>query len=232
MAEQGKKLTRIVWVLGSVFVLVTVLWILSIKGIIPLTYTNAGTPAGLIGFLESPRDDMRGIKVNGHFLEIGKRPSLQILKNYNKPMYLLRPYRQVRLLTRSLTKAEVLDFCMNVSKKDFEGLKAQVESGKNVTVAWSGSIEGRDVRLIKATLFSYLVLGISEKPVFLTQVELAKRFGMKEDLILSRIIPIQQKWYDELASSRSIDSPYPVRYIPPIQDELVAWLGERAFTGM
>lgn len=176
---------------------------------------------------------MRGVKVNGHFLEIGKRPSLQILKDYDNPMYLLRPYRQVRLLTRSLTKPEVLDFCTNVSRKDFDGLKAQVESEKGITAAWSGSIEGRNIRIVKATLFSYLVLGLSEKPVFLTQVELAKRFGMKEDLILSRIIPIQQKWYDEFTSNSSSHSPYPVRYIPPIQDELVTWLDDQAaFKGM
>lgn len=233
MAEQEKKISGTVWILGAGFILVSLLWVLSIRGIIPLTYTNAGAPSRLIKFLESPRDDMRGVKVNGHLLEIGKRPSLQILKEYDKPMYLMRPYRQVRLITRSLTKAEVLDFCTNVSREDFEGLKAQVESGKDITAAWSGDIEGKNIRMIKATLFSYLVLGFSEKPVFLTQVELAKRVGMKEELILSRIIPIQQKWYDEFTSSPSSHSPYPVKYIPPIQDELVTWLNDQAaFKGM
>lgn len=224
-AGRRAKLAGVAWAAGAVFVVLGTLWLLSVKGVVFLTFTNADSPAGLIGFLESHRDELRGIKVNGHFLDVGKRPSLQILKGYGKPMYLMRPHRQVRLKTRNLTKPEIVDFCTNISGNAFENLKAMAASGKGATVAWTGRIEGKTVRIIKPTLFSYLVYGLSGKPMFITQVELAKRLGMTEDFILSHIIPVQQKWYDELAVSPLFKSSYPVEYLPPVEDELLARLG-------
>jgi len=83
MTERKGRMARILWVLGAGFLALVVVWALSILGAIPLTFTMAMTPAELMKFLDSPRDDMRGIKVNGHFLEIGKRRPLQIVKGYD-----------------------------------------------------------------------------------------------------------------------------------------------------
>lgn len=226
-AGRRAGLSGVAWTAGIVCVVLGALWILSVKGIIPLVYTNADSPEELIEFLESHRDDLRGIKVNGHLLDIGKRPSLQILKGYGKPMYLMRPHRQVRLKTRNLTKPEVLDFCTNINGQAFEDLKSSAASGEGIAAAWEGNIEGRAVRIIKTTLFSYLVYGLSDKPMFINQVELAKRLGMTEELILSHIVPAQHRWYDELGASPFLNYSYPVKYLPPVKDELLAWLSSR-----
>ena len=228
MAEQKRKLTRTMWVLGAGFFLVMVVWALSIMGVIPLTFTAARTPAALINFLESPRDDMRGVKVNGHFLDIGKRRSLQIIKGYDEIMYLVRPYRQVRVLPRNLTQAELLDFCTNITGAGFSELRSRLESGDQVTTEWEGRVEGKTIRIVKASMFSYFVSGLQERPVFMTQVELAKRLGMTEPHILTRLIPVQKQWYEKFLSSGSLKTLYPVNYIIPIGDELTAWLGEQA----
>ncbi len=228
MAEQKRKLARTIWVLGAGFFLVMIVWALSIMGVIPLTFTVAGTPEALIKFLDSPRDDMRGVKVNGHFLDIGKRRSLQIVKGYDEVMYLVRPYRQVRVLPRSLTQAELLDFCTNITGGGFSELKSRLESGDQVTTEWEGRIEGKVIRIVKASMFGYLVSGLKESPVFMTQVELAKRLGMAEPHILTRLIPVQKRWYEEFLSSSALQALYPVHYIIPIEDELTAWLSEQA----
>lgn len=228
MAEQKRKLMRTLWVLGAGFFLVVIVWALSIVGVIPLTFSVARTPEALIKFLDSPRDDMRGVKVNGHFLDIGKRRSLQIVKGYGEVMYLVRPYRQVRVLPRSLTQAELLDFCTNITGAGFGELKSRLESGEQATTEWEGRIEGKVIRIVKASMFSYLVSGLQERPVFMTQVELAKRLGMAEPHILTRLIPVQKRWYEEFLSSSSLQTLYPVHYIIPLGDELTAWLDEQA----
>lgn len=228
MAEQKRKLMRTIWVLGAGFFLIMIVWALSIVGVIPLTFTVVDTPQALIKFLDSPRDDMRGVKVNGHFLNIGKRRSLQIVKGYDEVMYLVRPYRQVRVPSRSLTQAELLDFCTNITGAGFNELRSRLESGDQVPAEWEGRIKDKAIRIVKASMFSYLVSGLKEGPVFMTQVELAKRLGMDESYILTRLIPVQKRWYEEFLSSSSLQAPYPVRYIIPIQDELTAWLVAQA----
>lgn len=228
MAEQKKKLMRTIWVLGAGFSVVVIVWALSIVGVIPLTFTMAGTPEALIKVLDSPRDDMRGVKINGHFLDIGKRRSLQIVKGYDEVMYLVRPYRQVRVFPRSLTQAELLDFCTNITGAGFDELRSRLESGDQVAAEWEGRIEGKAVRIVKASMFSYLVSGLMERPIFMTQVELAKRLGMAEPHILTRLIPVQKRWYEEFLLSSALQAPYPVHYIIPIEDELTAWLGAQA----
>ncbi len=214
------------WVLAIGFVAICVFWIFSMMGLLPLTYVSAKTPRGLEDFLSSPRENMRGIKVNGHFLELGVRPSVQILKDYNDVMFLMRPYREIQLQTRNLTRPEVFDFCTNITGADLEALRAQVLSGKGYTTAWSGKICRQKIELVKATMFSYLVKGLSDKQIFITQVELAKRLNMDDDLILDRLIPAQRQWYSELLSSSAMDKPYPVQYLTPMQDELIKWIDE------
>ena len=228
MTERKGRMARILWVLGAGFLALVVVWALSILGAIPLTFTMAMTPAELMKFLDSPRDDMRGIKVNGPFLEIGKRRPLQIVKGYDETMYLMRPYRQVRARPRSLTRPEILDFCTNITGAGFNELRSRLESGDQVPAEWEGRIEDKAIRIVKASMFSYLVSGLKEGPVFMTQVELAKRLGMDESYILTRLIPVQKRWYEEFLSSSSLQAPYPVRYIIPIQDELTAWLVAQA----
>jgi hypothetical protein len=228
MAEQKRKLTRVMWGLGAGFLVLMVVWGLSIMGVIPLTFTMARTPAALIKFLDSPRDEMRGVKVNGHFLEIGKRRSLQIVKGYDETMFLMRPYREARVRPRSLTRPELLDFCTNITGSGFHELRSQLESGNPVPTEWQGKVQGRIVRVVKASMFSYFISGLQERPVFMTQVELAKRLGMSEPHILSRLIPVQRRWHQEFIASESLQTPYPVHYAIPLQDELAAWLGEQA----
>jgi|GEM_PF-416795 hypothetical protein len=227
MAEHRGNLASIMWVLGVVFLVVIGVWALSIMGVIPLTFTVIKTPADLVGFLDSPRDDMQGIKVNGHFVEIGKRRSLQIVKGYGETMYLMRPYRQAKVRSRSLTRPELLDFCTNITGSGFRELRSQLESGSPVITEWEGIVQGKRIRIVKAAMFSYFITGLQERPVFMTQVELAKRLGMNESLILARLIPMQKRWYEEFVSSESLKAGYPVRYILPLRDELTAWLNEQ-----
>lgn len=227
MVEKKGGFSWIIWILAIGFVALCVLWILSIFGVIPLTYTDIKTPRALNEFLNSPKDNMRGIKINGHFLEIGKRPSLQILKGYEENMFIMRPYRQVKKRTRNLTRPEVFDYCTNISGTDFDDLQSKLTQGEGYTPAWNGKIKNQTVELIKTTMFSYLVTGLNDKPIFITQVELAKRLGMDEAEILKRIIPVQKRWYSEFVASSSMDKPYPTTYTKPIRDELIAWLDER-----
>jgi len=226
MAEETGKTSRVMWVLGVGFIVVCALWALSIFGVLPLTYTQARTPHELDEFLNSPLDNMRGVKVNGHFIELGKRPSLQILKDYDEYMFIMRPYRQVKLKTRSLTRPEVFDFCTNTTAAGLDELRAKVDKGKGYTQAWTGTLDNQKVEIIKATLFSYLVVGLSDKTIFITQVELAKRLGMDDARILERIIPQQEQWYEQFISSESAGKTYPLKYTLPIRDQLIAWLEE------
>ena len=85
---------------------------------------------------------------------------------------------------------------------------------------------------VKASMFSYLVTGLQDSPVFMSQVELARRLGMNEPDILSRLIPVQKRWHEEFLSSESLQTRYPVHYIIPLRDELTAWLSEQASIGM
>ncbi len=227
MAEDVRKSSRVMWLLGFVFLVLCLFWALSIFGILPLTYTQAETPRELERFLNSPKDNMRGVKVNGHFLELGKRPSLQILKDYDDYLFLMRPYRQVRLRSRNLTRAEVFDFCTNITGAGLDEFRTKVEEGNGYTPAWSGTIDGKRIELIKVTLFSYFALGLGEKTIFITQVELAKRLGMDDGLILERIIPQQKRWYEQFVSSETAGKSYPVTFTTPMQDQLKAWLDER-----
>lgn len=228
MAEHTGKLARIAWMMGMAFVAVVVVWALSIIGAVPLTFRLAMTPAELEKFLDSPRDDMRGIKVNGHFLDIGKRRPLQIVKGYEETMYLMRPHRDVRAQPRNLTRPEVLDFCTNITGHGFHELRSRVESDTPPSAEWQGAVKGRPLRIVKASMFGYLITGLHDSPIFMTQVELARRLGMDEALILSRLIPAQERWYEEFTSSGSQDTRYPLQYIIPMDDELTAWLGEQA----
>ena len=227
MAEEKGKLTRVMWVLVLGIVVACVFWIFSIMGMLPLVYTNVKTPNDLEEFLDSPRDNMRGVKINGHFLEVGKRPSLQILKDYDEYMFIMRPYRQIQLKTRNLTRTEVHEFCMNITGDGLEELRAKVIARKGYTSAWSGTVDGRKIELIKATMFSYLVVGLSSKPIFITQVDLAKRLGMDDAMIMKRIICVQRQWYSDLLASQIMDKTYPITFMMASRDELITWLDEQ-----
>jgi hypothetical protein len=74
-------------------------------------------------------------------------------------------------------------------------------------------------------MFTYVVSGLTEKPIFIAQVELAKRLGMPDDEILSRIIPIQMQWYLGLGSF--MDKSIPYTYMPNYPDILIVWMNEK-----
>ncbi|HHO75975.1 MAG TPA: hypothetical protein ENN05_06050 [Deltaproteobacteria bacterium] len=224
MAEEVRKSSRVMWLLGVGFIVLCIFWALSIFGVLPLTYAEVKTPRELELFLNSPKDNMRGVKVNGHFLELGKRPSLQILKGYEDYMFLMRPYRQVMLKSRNMTRSEVFDFCTNINAAGLDDLREKVQEGKGYTPVWGGTIHEKKIEIIKVTLFSYLVVGLSEKAVFLSQVELAGRLGMDDSLILQRIIPVQRQWYEQFMSSEAAGREYPLTYILPMKDQLISWL--------
>jgi hypothetical protein len=227
MAEEKGKLSRVMWYLALGFIVACVFWVFSIMGMLPLTYTSVKTPNDLEEFMDSPRDNLRGVKVNGHFLEMGKRPSLQILKDYDEYMFLMRPYRQIQLKTRNLTRPEVHDFCTNITGEGLEELRAKVISRKGYTSAWSGKSNEQKIELIKATMFSYLVVGLSSKPIFITQVDLAKRLGMDDEMIMKRIVTVQRQWYSDLLASQSMDKTYPFTFAIPLKDALIVWLDEQ-----
>jgi len=180
MADKRKANPIIIGLVAAGFLAIFVLWVLSVMGMLslPLTYKNLKTPRDLGAFLDSRRDEMRGLKVNQHLIEIGKRPSMQIIEGYDKIMYQMRPYRQVHFKFRNFTKAEVMDFCTNITADGLEDLRAKIASGKGFTPAWQGKIQGSTVAIVKVTMFSYLVTGLADKPVFMGQVELAKRLGI------------------------------------------------------
>lgn len=217
---------KTMWVIVFIVILtvLVVLFILSLKGYIPLTYKEAETLKGLMEFLDSPRDDMRNIKVNAHLVEIGKRRSLQILPGYRGVLYQVRPYRQIQYKPRNMTRAEIVDMCINIAGPDLDTLKAEAATGR-ITPAWKGRVSGSPVQIYRATMFTYVVSGLTEKPIFIAQVELAKRLGMPDDEILSRIIPIQMQWYLGLGSF--MDKSFPYTYMPNYPDILIVWMNEK-----
>ncbi|MCD6281261.1 MAG: hypothetical protein J7J85_06610 [Deltaproteobacteria bacterium] len=192
----GIKLT--IWILFAIFSIIILVWIASILGYVPITFTNAHTAGDLIGFLNSPRDDMRAIKINGHFLEIGRRPSLQILKPYDRPFYMVRPYRKVRLIPLNMTKTEVIDFCLGINGKKFSKLRANANC-PDPSHAWKAVINKNNVEILRITHFTYLVYGLRQgRPLVIGQVELAKKLGIPDKEIMSYIIPVQDAWYINL----------------------------------
>jgi len=226
MGEKTTKLNRLWWIPGVLIILFCLLWVLSIYGLFPLTYSVAKTPAALNEFLVSPRDDMRGIKVNRHFLEIGKRPSMQILKGYDEHMYLVRPYRKTRLRPRNMTMPEVMDRCITLSGHELEDFRAKINTSMDLSPDWEGDLSGNMIKIFKAGNFNYIVIGLNIKPIFIAQLELAKRLGMEENVILLRIIPAQKRWYQDLLSSPGMKSEFPISATPAEKDELFDWLDE------
>jgi len=202
------------------FLVILSLWYASIKGYIPITYKDIKTRHEFIKFLDSPRDDMRGIKINQHLLNIGKRPSLQILGDFERPFYLVRPYRKINLIPVNMTKAEVIDFCLNISGDEFNTLKDRVNSKKDIGPVWRGRVKDYNIEIVRITSFNYFVYGLKNRPLFVSQVELSKKLGMTDREIIGRIIPIQDQWYAGFVSTLDISSPLR----QPSRDELIAWL--------
>ncbi|HPC46436.1 MAG TPA: hypothetical protein PLW83_00205, partial [Deltaproteobacteria bacterium] len=64
--------------------------------------TRVTRPSELYAFLQSPRQHVTGVSVNGHRLQIGKRPSLQVLPGYGRPMFQVRPKGRIQSKYRSL----------------------------------------------------------------------------------------------------------------------------------
>jgi len=209
--------------IGAFFGALMGLFLLSLKGYIPLTYTEVDTLWELESFLDSPREDMRAVKVNGHFLEIGKRRALQILPGYNDVLYLVRPYRQVRYRPRNMTRAEIVDMCLSISGQDLEAVKT---GGSKRAPDWHGAIDGRAVKILRVTRFTYLASGLSDKPQYIAQLELAKRLGMPDAEILTRIIPVQAAWIKNLETSTK--QTVPGSNLPEVPDGIVTWLNARA----
>ncbi len=225
MTEERKIITTSLMILAACLIGVFSLVAVSCDMIPPLTYTNLKTPKGLLDFLESRRQDLQAIKVNRHMLEIGKRPSLQVLKGYNHVMYQMRPYRQINLKFRNFTKAELMDFCTNITAGGLENLRALIASGTGYSPAWKGAIKGRKVEIVRVTQFSYLVTGLADKPLFMGQVDLAKRLGMDDASILSSLIPLQDSWLENFKADISMGKPYPVVFLGKSRDNLIEWLG-------
>lgn len=228
MTEERKIIKTSLLLVAAGLIGVFSLVAVSCDWIPPLTYTNLKTPKELLVFLESRRQDMQAIKVNRHMLEIGKRPSLQVLKGYNHVMYQMRPYRQINLKFRNFTKAELMDFCTNITADSLENLRASIASGKGFSPVWKGTIKGRKVEIVRVTQFSYMVTGMSDKPLFMGQVELAKRLGMDDAIVLSSLISLQDSWLEKFKSDVSMDKPYPVVFLGDSRDNLIEWLGTPA----
>ncbi|HNY66859.1 MAG TPA: hypothetical protein PKM41_15625 [Deltaproteobacteria bacterium] len=224
MAERRAALNVALVLVGMALVVYLMLRVASSSGMFPFTYTEVQTPRGLLEFMDSRTAHVKGVRVNGHHLEIGKRPSLQILRGYDKVMFQVRPYRQVNYRYRNFTRAEVMDLCSTTTGKAFEDLRSTVESGAGYARAWKGTIRGSDVTVVRSSLFSYLVTGLAEKPLFMGQVELAKRLGMTDQTVLQLIIPAQDRWLEAVGTSASMDTAYPVQLPGNERDELIAWL--------
>jgi len=224
MAERRAALNVALVLVGMALVVYLMLRVASSSGMFPFTYTEVQTPRGLLEFMDSRTAHVKGVRVNGHHLEIGKRPSLQILRGYDKVMFQVRPYRQVNYRYRNFTRAEVMDLCSATTGTAFEDLRSTVESGRGYAHAWKGTIRGSDVTVVRSSLFSYLVTGLAEKPLFMGQVELAKRLGMTDQTVLQLIIPAQDRWLEAVGTSASMDTAYPVQLPGNERDELIAWL--------
>ena len=225
MTEERKIIKTSLLLVAAGLIGVFSLVAVSCDWIPPLTYSNLKTPKELLVFLESRRQDMQAIKVNRHMLEIGKRPSLQVLKGYNHVMYQMRPYRQINLKFRNFTKAELMDFCTNITADSLENLRASIASGKGFSPVWKGTIKGRKVEIVRVTQFSYIVTGLADKPLFMGQVDLAKRLGMDDAIVLSSVISLQDSWLEKFKSDVSMDKPYPVFFLGDSRDNLIEWLG-------
>jgi hypothetical protein len=225
LMTEERKITTYLLIVAAGLIGIFSLMAVSCDWIPPLTYTNLKTPKALLAFLESRRQDMQAIKVNRHMLEIGKRPSLQVLKGYTHVMYQMRPYRQINLKFRNVTKAELMDFCTNITADGLENLRASIASGTGFSPAWKGAIKGRTVEIVKVTQFSYLVVGLADKPLSMGQVDLAKRLGMDDATVLSRLIPLQDSWLEKFKSDVSLDKPFPVVFLGNSPDSLIEWLG-------
>ena len=216
--------SKAAWIVGLGFVGLCVFWILSIMGLFPLTYHEVQTFDELVDFLDSPRDDRRGIKVNGHLLEIGKRPSLQVLPGYTEHLYLVRPYRKVTLKPRNLTRYEVVDLCLNISGEELERRREESRTGRGGLPVWSGTLAGRPVAIQRVSMFTYLVSGLDNKTLLISQLELAKRIGMPDGLILSRIVSTQKAWYASLTVRQGGSIGLKHTHLPSIRDALIDWL--------
>ncbi len=228
MAEKRKALNVLLVLVGLALAGFLLLRVVSSSGIFSFMYIEARTPRELLEFLDSRTAHVKGIKVNGHLLEIGKRPSLQVVRGYGDVMYQARPYRQVNYKYRNFTRAEIMDFCSTRTGDSFEGLRTSVESGMGFNPAWKGKIKGSEITLVRVSRFSYLVKGLAEKPLFMGQVELAKRLGMNDATVLQLIIPVQDRWLMDFKAAPSMDLAYPIQFSKKDRDELIAWLGAPA----
>jgi hypothetical protein len=224
MPEQKSSKAAVVAVLAAVLAGFAILWWVLVMGVLPLTYANARTPRELLAFLDSRRQDIQTIRVDRHLLEVGKRPSLQILRGYDKVMYQVRPHRQIHLKYRNFTRPEVMDYCTNITGDGVEELRSGLLEGKDTSPVWKGSYRGKDVSLVRVTQFTYFVMGIADKPLFMGQVELAKRLGMSDPEVLRLIIPVQERWLDKFVADTVLKASYPVQYSENNPDELVEWL--------
>ncbi len=210
------SLALIALVLGATLVL-------SLMGILPITFQKVDTVGGLEKFMNSPRDDMRALSVNGHMLELGKRPALQILKDYDEHFYQMRPYRKVNVSARKLTRYEVWDYCNNVTGSEIDQLRVAVDAGKVQNPLWQ---DGK-LQIYRVSLFNYLVTGLSEHTLYMPQVELAQRMGMSDQDILRLVVPAQKRWHQVYVSQLQPDQVLPVVFKPMLRDELINWLNGR-----
>jgi len=214
-----------VGIIALALLMLLIVWTIALKGLLPFSYVHARSPRDLLLFLDSRRQDVRGVSANRHILEIGKRPSLQVIKGYDKVMYLMRPFHQINFKFRNFTKAEILDFCTNITGDDLDNLRSDVAARKDVSPVWKGSIEGKELAIIRVTQFSYIVTGLADKPLFMAQIELAKRLGMDDATVLKLLIPAQDRWLEKFMADSSFKKHYPVQFQGSTPDELIDWLG-------
>ncbi|HOS97948.1 MAG TPA: hypothetical protein PLR71_13380 [Deltaproteobacteria bacterium] len=214
-------------ILGLVAVLLWAARTEAMGGLVRLFGSTAHTPGELVEFLDSPRADTRGVQVNGHVLEIGKRPSMQVLQGYPGVMYQMRPYRQANLMYRNFTKPEVVDFCTGITGRAYGDLRRYAGSQGGPAPVWKGTMKQGQVTLWRVTRFTYLADGLTGKHVFMGQVELAKRLGMDDDQVMKTIVPAQEQWLQELRKGPDMRRFVPVQEAGPVRDELLAWLQTR-----
>lgn len=169
---------------------------------------------------------MRVVAADGHVLQVGKRPSLQVVRGYGRVMYMVRPKGNVQLKYRSLTMSELMDFCSNITGEDFARLRSEVDAGAAPGALWKGVAGGTKIELYRVTSFTYLVTGLAPRALFFGQVELAGLLGMDGASILSRLVPVQDRWMEAFTRSPVFNAAFPSRFPSKEPDALVEWIVE------
>jgi len=103
-------------------------------------------------------------------------------------------------------------------------LRKLIESGGGYTPAWKGRIRGKETAIVPVTMYTYFIIGLAEKPLFMGQVELAKRLGMENDFILANLIKAQDQWIIDIKGNSSLYGSFINNSSRNEKDILIQWL--------